>query len=409
MYTHNTSCRICQNEKLEAFLDLGKQPLANSFVNTPNPTDEKLYPLVVYFCRNCNLVQLCDIVDKEELFSSYIYFTSCMPTPKHFIDYAKNVASRFFLSPHKELVVEIGSNDGLLLGAFIESGIRVLGVDPAKNIAKVANERGIPTVADFFTEKLAKQIKEREGKAKIIIGNNVFAHINDINDVVRGIKSLLDKEGGFIFEAPYLMDMLENLAYDTIYHEHVSYLAIRPLVKLFEKFDLEIFNVELHDAQGNSIRAFVGHKDEHEIDSSVKKFIEKELSLKMNSISAYKELAEKIGKTKDDLIKLLYKLKKEGAKIAGYGAPAKGNTLLNYCGIGTNLIDYLTEELPTKIGQFSPGMHIPVIHIEESRKKLPDYFLMLAWNYKDKILAKEKEYRNNGGKFIIPIGGIEIL
>ena len=409
MYTHKTSCRICRSENLEAFLDFGKQPLANSFVNAPNPTDEKLYPLVVYFCHDCNLVQLCDIVGKEELFANYIYFTSYMPTPKHFIDYAKNVANRFHLSPHKELVVEIGSNDGLLLSAFVERGIRVLGVDPAKNIAKIANERGIPTIADFFSEKLAGQIDEKEGKAKIIIGNNVFAHIDDINDVVHGIKELLDKKGVFILEAPYLVDMFENLAYDTIYHEHVSYLAIRPLVKLFDKFDLEIFKVELHDAQGNSIRVFVGHKSEHGIEPSVKKFIEKELSLKMASIGAYKELAKKIEKTKDDLLKLLCELKKKGAKIAGYGAPAKGNTLLNYCGIGTNFIDYLTEELPTKIGQFSPGMHIPVIHIEESRKKPPDYFLMLAWNYKNKILEKEKKYQSEGGKFIIPIGGIKIV
>ncbi|MEK7200878.1 MAG: class I SAM-dependent methyltransferase [Patescibacteria group bacterium] len=409
MYKFNTKCRICSSSKLTKFLDLGAQPLANAFVKNKISVKENYYPLEVYFCHKCNHSQLCHVVDKKELFSHYIYFTSNMPTPQHFIDYAQNVAERFKIKKNDDLIVEIGSNDGLLLSAFIPEKIRILGVDPAKNIAKIANERGVPTVADFFGEKCAQKIEKEHGKAKIIIGNNVVAHIDEKHDLMRGIATLLKDDGVFIFEAPYLMDMFENGAYDTIYHEHVCYLSIRPLQYLCSQFGMEIFDVELHNAQGTSIRVFVAKKGMHKIKPNVAKLVKKELLLKMNKLETYKKLAKRIMQSKIKLLKTLSDLKAKGKKIAGYGAPAKGNTLLNYCKIGPETLDYLTEELPTKIGLFSPGMHIPVIDIREARKNPPDYFLMLAWNYRHKIIPKEKEYIAQGGKFIIPIGDIQII
>ncbi len=409
MYTLKKECRICGSSHLTKFLDLGEQPLANAFVSAIPVAQEPFYPLQVYFCDECNHVQLCHVVDKEELFSQYVYFTSHMPTPQHFVEYAKNVTKRFRLKRNEDLVVEIGSNDGLLLSAFLPEGIRILGVDPARNIAEAAEDRHVPTIVDFFGEKCARRILASHGKAKVIIGNNVVAHIDDKHDLMRGVTALLAEDGVFVFEAPYLVDMFENLAFDTIYHEHVCFLAIRPLQRLCSQFGLEIFDVELQETQGTSIRVFAARSGTRKVMPTVADLVKKEISLGMDSIDAYTRLAERIAASKEKLLRLLSELKAQGKRIAGYGAPAKGNTLLNYFKIGTGTLDYLTEELPTKIGSYSPGMHIPVVDVREARKDPPDYFLMLAWNYKDKILQKEAEYRSKGGKFIIPIGDMQII
>ncbi|MCI0532865.1 class I SAM-dependent methyltransferase [bacterium] len=410
MYTRNKTCRMCKSSDLLPFLDLSPQPPANAFLRPEQFSRERAYPLVAYFCRNCNLAQLLDVVDKRELFSDYVYFTSVMPTtPKHFTDYAKSAAKRFHLKNGKSFVVEIGSNDGLLLRAFQEEGTRVLGIDPAENIAKIANENGIPTIADFWSEALAKKIARENGKAKAIIGNNVVAHINDSIGLVKGVRALLDENGVFIFEAPYLGDMFENLAFDTIYHEHLSFLSLRPLLRLFKKYGMEIFDVEFVRVQGNSFRVFACRKGAYPKSPNVEEAVKKEIGMDLDKFSSYKKLARRVEESKKKLLHILLDLKSKGKSIAGYGAPAKGNTLLNFCKIGPETLDYLTEELPTKIGLSSPGMHIPVIHIKSARKSPPEYFLMLAWNYQDKILEKEKLLRKRGVKFIIPTEGIKIL
>ncbi|MEK9201736.1 MAG: class I SAM-dependent methyltransferase, partial [Patescibacteria group bacterium] len=252
-------------------------------------------------------------------------------------------------------------------------------------------------------------IKKEYGKAKVIIGNNVVAHIDDHRDMVKGVNALLKDDGVFIFEAPYLVDMFENLTFDTIYHEHLSFLSLRPLIRFFEQFGLQIFDVELKSVQGHSFRVFVSKAGVYSVSVRVKKAVEKELRLKMNKFSSYLKLANEVRSQKKKLLTILKNLKSQGKSIAGYGAPAKGNTLLNYYGIGHETLDYLTEALPTKIGLWSPGMHIPVIDIETAHKSPPDYFLMLAWNYKEKIFGKEKAFRDKGGKFIIPVGGVKIL
>ena len=406
MYHHNTKCRICGSENLTKFLNLGNQPLANSFIKDKSEfASEKTYPLAVYFCNECNLVQLLDVVDKKEMFSHYIYFSSGMPKlSNHFQSYAEDVMERF-LKPGN-FVVEIASNDGILLKFFKDSGYKVLGVDPAKNVVEVAEKRGVETVVDFFSEIVGAAISEKYGKAKVIMANNVVAHINDLHDLVKGINNLLAEDGVFVLEAPYLVDMFENLTYDTIYHEHLSFLAVRPLQRLFAQYGFEIFDVEIQQVQGSSLRVFAGRAGKRQISQSVQRLIDKELELGLDSLSAYNALAKKIEEQKQKLTELLHNLKSSGKKIAAYGAPAKGNTMLNYCGLGAGILDYALEDLPAKQGLFTPGMHIPTVDTAYAHQHLPDYFLMLAWNYSHVILGKEKDFLEAGGAFILPNGEI---
>lgn len=409
MFKHNTVCRICQSKNLTKFLDFDQQPLANSFLKDKQEfKDEKFYPLAVYFCHNCNLCQLLDVVSKEEMFSDYIYFTSGMPKiSNHFRAYAEDIMKRF-LKP-EDLVVEIASNDGILLKFFQDAGFRALGIDPAANVVKTAEKLGIKTIVDFFSENLAKQIAEQHGKAKAILANNVVAHIDDHHDLARGISALLTDDGVFVFEAPYLTDMFENLTYDTIYHEHLSYLAVRPLQKLFEQFGLEIFNAQIHAVQGKSLRGFVGRRGRHPISPGVQQLVDLELSMKLDEPQSYERLAKRIEEQKRQLTKILTELKNQGKKIAAYGAPAKGNTMLNYCQIGADILTYALENLPAKQNLFTPGMHIPTVDAAYAHSHEPDYYLMLAWNYEKPILEKEQPYLKKGGKFIIPVEGIRIV
>lgn len=398
---HNTECRICKSKKLTEFLDLGNQPLANSFLKDPEEHEE-VYPLKVYFCEECNLVQLLDVVPKEKLFSDYIYFSSGMPKlSEHFEKYAKDMLQ--FLTP-KDFVVEIASNDGILLKFFKDAGYRIQGIDPAANVVKVAESIGVPTIVDFFSEEVAKKIGE---KAQLILANNVVAHIDDHHDLARGIKALLSADGVFVMEAPYLVDMFENLTYDTIYHEHLSYLSVRPLKRLFQYYGLSIFHAEVNSVQGRSLRLYIGHAGKHEIEESVQNLIALEMIMELNALKAYQELATRIRAQKEQLTKLISSLQKEGKRIAVYGASAKGNTMLNYCQIQG--MEYAVDDLPVKWELYTPGTHIKIVSSKEAKTQEPDYYLMLAWNYEKQILEKEREYLEKGGKFIIPVEGIRIV
>lgn len=408
MLTKNTACRDCGSAKLTLFLDLSDQPPANAFLTKEALAagKETRYPLRAYVCDDCQLVQLIDIVDLDTLFQDYVYLTGGAgpTTPKHFTEYAESIVNRFHLTKDS-FVVELGSNDGLLLSAFQQLGVKkVLGVDPAKNVATIANDRGTPTLAEPWGEDVAKRIAKEHGKADVIIGNNVVAHINDHQGLVRAVKILLAPKGAFVFEAPYLVDMFEHLSFDTIYHEHLACLSVRPLKRMFESAGLEVFDVRGKSVQGVSMRMFVGWPGAHEVTLRVPGFVNKEEGMNLNIVPSYHNLARRIERRMKETTDLLAKLKAEGKRIAGYGAPAKGNTLLNYAKIGPDTLDYLTEELPTKVGKFSPGMHIPVVHIDEARKNPPDYFLVLAWNYLEKILEREDALRKRGTKFIVPIG-----
>lgn len=391
------------------FLNLGEQPLANAFLDEvllqkPEPK----YPLRVAVCASCGLCQLRDVVNPEVLFRDYIYFSSGMPSSDHFQNYAEEVVSNFIL--HKgDLVVEIGSNDGHLLRLIKDAGVDVLGIDPALNIVEIANKRGIETICDFFSTTLACKIGKWRGAAQVIIANNVVAHIDDYYDLFEGVRLLLAEDGVFIFEAPYLLDMFENMAFDTVYHEHLSYLALRPLVQFFPKLGMEIFHVEMLPVQGNSIRVYVCRQGRRGTQNSVFELLKKESLMKLNEVATYLIMAERIRNLKEEVRNLLCELKKQGKKIYGYGASAKGNTLLNYFGVGREIIECITEELPSKIGLYTPGTHIPVIDIREAQNNSPDYYLLLAWNYKNAILKKESEFINSGGKFIMPVGNIRII
>lgn len=416
-YIHKNSCRICGSKNLTKFLDLSKQPLANAFLeNKDDFKAEKKYPLAVYFCHDCNLAQLLDVIDKKILYRNYIYFTSGiisilltanLSRDNHFFIYARDVLKRFLKK--RDFVVEIASNDGAMLSVFQKQGCRVLGIDPAVNIAQVANQRGIETLAEFFDEKISRKIVRRYGQAKAIIANNVVAHIDDHHSLVRGIKELLAPQGIFIFEAPYLADMFENLTYDTIYHEHLSFLAVRPLKKLFEQFGLEFFDIEIQPVQGKSLRGFVCHQGVYPARPSVEQLVEGELKMGLEQLGTYLDLAERVKAQKNKLVAVLKDLKAKGKKISAYGAPAKGNTALNYCQIAPDLIDYAVDDLPIKQNRYTPGMRIPVVDRAYAAANPPDYYLMLAWNYADAILKKEKEFRKNGGKFIIPVEGVKIV
>lgn len=410
LYRKNNHCRVCRSTELVKFISLGRQPLANSFLRkTELNRSESRYPLEVYFCKHCNFVQLLHVVDRNTMFRNYVYFTSGMPKiSDHYRSYALSVMKRYM--PQGGFTVEIGSNDGILLKFFQDSGCRVLGIDPAKNIVKVAEANGVKSICDFFGPTVARKVVDRYGHANALLANNVVAHIDDLHGLCEGVKILLDKNGVFVFEAPYLLDMFENLTYDTIYHEHLSYLAVRPLQRLFSEYNLEIFDAEIVPVQGKSLRAFVGHKGNHHIKTVVEQMVRNELKSGLNRLLTYTKLAKRIANSRDNLIKLMLNLKKKGEVIAGYGAPAKGNTLLNYCHIGSEILDYCLEDLPSKHNLYTPGTHIPVVNRDYAINHVPNYYLLLAWNYRKPILKKERKFLKDGGHFIVPVGDkIEII
>ncbi len=399
---------MCGSEKLTMFLDLGDQPPANRNVKPgewlKNP--EPMYPLKTYFCHDCNLVQLLDVVPKEELFRNYPFISSGVGnTPKHFQEYAQEIRKNFLKTG--DLVVEVGGNDGVLLAEL--KGVKTLNVEPALNIAPLAEKRGVPTIAEFFGSKLAKAIVKKCGLAAVVMGNNSIPHIDNQIDVMKGFKELLADDGVGIIQAHYLGYIFDTLGYGDIYHEHMSYYAIRPLIQFYKKFSLEIFDYQMLPFQGVSIRIYFGHAGEHKVNPKVAALAKEELGKGWNSLDTYVALARDVAKSRDKLVATLAKLKKQGKHIAAYGAAAKGVPILNYAGITDKLIDFCVDGLPDKQGLCMPMSHIPIISPEEARTRKVDYYLLLAWNFREHIAEKESAFVVRGGKFIMPIGDIEIL
>jgi len=398
-------CRICSNQDLLFVLDLGEQPPANSFLKKQKLKKTELkFPLRLFLCKKCFLLQLMDIVDKKLLFSKYLYLTSASkPIVNHFEKYAQDINKKFLKDKKNPLVIEIGSNDGTLLKNFKKFHVSVLGIEPSKNIAKIANKSGIPTKNAFFTSDLIQKLSLKR-KATIIIANNVIAHIENIRDVMVGIKLLLDDLGVFVFEVPYLVDLIKKIEFDTIYHEHLSYFSLFPLIKLMRDSGLEIFDVKKQKVHGGTIRVFVAKKNSFKVKQSVKDMIMDEEIKGMYDFKIYQDFAKNVNSLKESLFAELKLLKKEGKRIFGYGASAKGNVLLNYCKIDTKIIDCIIDTTPLKHGLFTPGTHIPVKSTKIiSTKGDGDVALLLAWNYQEEILRKEKNFRKKGGKFLIPI------
>lgn len=406
------NCRICKSQDLHKFLVLGHHPPSDAFLKAEQLNlPETAYPLDVFFCKNCRLVQLGYLVQPEVLFSSdYPYTSSVSNTmPVHFVEFAKDAVETFGLDSN-DLVIDIGSNDGTLLKGFKNLGVKTLGVEPVDKIARIAESRGIETINAFWSEKIAKKISQDKGKAKVITGTNVFAHVNDLDEFLNGVKTLLDDNGVLILEFPYLVDLIDKIEFDTIYHEHLSYFAIWPLVILFKRFDLEILDVKQFPVHGGSIRVFIKKSSaKWSITDSVNNLINLENQMKLDDIETYKNFAEKVNRLRKDLVYLLRDLKDQGKKIVGYGAPAKGNTLLNYCKIGTDIIDYIVDKSSLKQGVYTPGAHIPVFPVEKLLEDKPDYVLILPWNFKDEIIKQQEKYKESGGKFIIPIPQPQII
>lgn len=400
------NCRLCKSKKLFNFLDLGNHPPSDQFRKKDQLQEPVIfYPLNVNLCEDCGFIQLGYVVPPEILYQDdYPYESSTTETgKKHYYDFASTVVKQFNFNK-TDLAVDIGSNVGVLLEGFKIMGLRTNGVDPAPNICVLAEQRGISTINDFFGENAVTQILQSKGKASVITGTNVFAHVDDLESFMSSVKKLIDeKKGIFIIEAPHLLPLIKNLEYDTIYHEHLSYISIEPLIPFFEKFDMEVIRVDQKEIHGGSIRIFVSNKGNYLVDESVSNIIRNENNEQLRSKDNLLQFAKKVAENKSSINQLIQKLKSENKKIVAVSAPAKGMTLLNYCKLDRQTLDYVTEKSQLKIGRFTPGGDIPVVSDDMLLKEKPDYALLLAWNFAEEIINNNKEYRNNGGKFIIPI------
>lgn len=396
---------MCSGSNLYKFLDLGFTPPADQFRRKDQLQEPDVYyPLDVHVCDDCGLIQLGYVVSPEVLYrNDYPYESSTTKTGhRHWAQFAKSVVERCKLISD-DLVVDIGSNVGVLLGEFKNNGTRVQGVDPAANIVMLARERGIDTICDFFNMETAQQIVRDKGHASVITATNVFAHVHDLNTFMNEVKFLLGENGVFIFEAPYFVNLLKANEYDTIYHEHLSYLSVKPLIPFFKKFDMEVFDIEQVDIHGGSFRVFVGKMSARPVSDQVEKLLKLEQQQEIYSHQRLDLFARAVEKNKRDLVWLLQSIRHDGKRIVGVSAPAKGMTLLNYCGIDRHVLDFVTEKSSLKIGRYTPGAHIPVLPDSALLEYKPDYALLLAWNFADEIMNNLSEFRRNGGKFIIPI------
>ena len=405
MHRIRTTCRACGADRLTCFLTLGPQPLANANLrDISDAGDELTFPLDVYFCETCSLVQLVDVIDPELLFRNYIYVTGTSETiAAHNIAYARTVSDLLGLTAD-DLVVEVASNDGSLLTRFRDLGVRTLGVEPALNIAEIARGHGIESVGEFFDGATGAALREARGPARAVIGNNVLAHVDDTQDFLRGAKALIDGDGLVIVEVPYARTMLERLEYDTVYHEHLCYFSITSLMRLCEAVGLTVVRVDQVSVHGGSIRVYAGLRERYgEVGADVRALADAERESGLTSLARWQQFARDVATQRAQLRDLLERLAGEGRSVAGYGAPAKGNTLLNYCAIGTDLVPYTVDRSALKVGTLTPGMHLPVLPVGTLLERKPDYVLILAWNFADEIMRQQRTYRDAGGQFILPV------
>ncbi|MFE2514654.1 class I SAM-dependent methyltransferase [Streptomyces mirabilis] len=399
-----TTCRMCGAQDWQKVVDFGPVPLADSFLEpAASYDDEPRYPLAVISCRSCRLMSLTHVVDPEVLYRTYPYTTSDSETIKKHMGHVVSVCVERFGIPEGSFVLEIGSNTGSQLRAFQNAGMRTLGIDPARNIATVANERGIETLPEFFSVDTAALVKKTYGTPQLILGRHVFAHIDDVASVAAGVRDLLGPDSLFAIEVPYLVDMLERNEFDTIYHEHLSYFGVGSLVALFQRHGLRVVDAERLAVHGGSILVFVGLDDgTRPTAPAVEELIALEKRSGLHEDATYERFAEHVEQITGELTELVRSLRAEGKRIAGYGAPAKGNTLLNVCGITTDDLEFCCDTTEFKQGLVLPGTHIPVHSPAYAKTQAIDYYLLLAWNYGEEIIAKEASFLANGGRFILP-------
>jgi len=408
---HAAHCRFCGKTLENTFVDLGMSPLCESYVPAEKLNRmEPFYPLHVYVCDRCFLVQLEEYVSAEDIFTEYAYFSSYSDSwLQHAKAYTDMARERFSLNKDS-LVVELASNDGYLLQYFVEKGIPVLGVEPAANVAEVANRKGVPTEVKFFGEKVAGEMAGKGNRADLIVGNNVLAQVPDLNDFVKGMKVLLKERGTITLEFPHLLRLVEENQFDTIYHEHFSYFSLITSEMVFDAHGLTIFDVEELPTHGGSLRIYARHQQEttRPVTRRVLALREKEEKEGFKDIAYYVKFQEKVNETKRKLLEFLIRAKREGKRVAGYGAPGKGNTLLNYCGIRTDFIDFTVDRSHYKQGKFLPGTRIPIHPPDRIREVRPDYVLILPWNLRNEIMAQLAFIREWGGKFVVPIPEVRI-
>jgi len=407
---HRNTCRLCGGTSLTKVLALKASPPANAFVSVDQrDQQQQAFPLDLYFCEDCHHVQLLDVVDPRVLFENYVYVSGTSPVfVKHFTDYAAYVIDNYGPTP-SSLIFDIGSNDGTLLKAFKNLGFRVLGVDPAKDIAANATTAGIPTLTGFYSPAMAKEIRAEHGTASIITANNVFAHIDDLGSVLDGIRLLIDDDGVFVFEVSYLVDVFEHTLFDTIYHEHLAYHTVGPLAAFMRAHDMELIDAVRVPSHGGSLRAVAQPKSgSRPISPSVNNLVQVENEMGLNKAETYVDFGTRIGLLGNQLSARLRDLKAKGQSIAAFGAPAKATTLMYHFEIGPDLIDFIVDDSPLKQGLYSPGMHIPVVPSSAIYDKKPDVIVILAWNFAHPIMEKHKQFTESGGTFIVPLPQLEM-
>lgn len=399
-------CLYCSTKLEFIFADLGALPLCEEFVKPESiNSGQQFYPLQAYVCEECFLVQVGEYVSPEEIYSDYHYFSSYSDSwLRHAKSYVHMMIEKYGVN-QDSFVLEIASNDGYLLQYFRESNIPILGVEPAENVARESIRKGIPTEKEFFGEKTAKDLKRKYKPADLILGNNVLAHVPKINDFVKGLEIMLDEKGIMTFEFPHLLQLVNNNQFDTIYHEHFFYFSFITVQSIFKKHGMKIFDVQELSTHGGSIRIFVTRESnkDYQVSGNVERIVSIEKEKGYLDIDVYRSFAKNVQKTKADILRLLIELKSQGKTIVGYGAPGKGNILLNYCGIRKDFIDYTVDRNPNKQGYFLPGSLIPIFAPDKIRETKPDYVFILPWNLKDEIMKQISYVREWGGQFIVPI------
>ena len=404
-------CRLCGTALLDPVLSLGRTPLANSLLTDADlEHEEPAFPLDLAFCAHCSLVQITETIPPQDLFTEYLYFSSYSDTMLvHAATLARRLVGERKLGP-ESLVIEIASNDGYLLGNYARAGIPVLGIEPARNVARAAIERGVPTMCEFFSEVLGRQLGADGRRADVVHANNVLAHVPDLNGFMEGLASILKADGVAVIEVPYVKDMLDRIEFDTIYHEHLCYFSATALDVLTERHGLRLKHVERLAIHGGSLRLFVTRDEAAGAATpAVQTLLAEEHGWGVRSLAPYRRFAAAVRTVTRDLVDLLTRLRHEGKRVAAYGAAAKGSTLLNFAGIGGDLIQFVVDRSPHKQGRYMPGVHLPISPPGRLLEDRPDYVLLLTWNFADEILAQQREYRQLGGRFIVPLPELTIV
>ena len=402
---------LISGAETETFISFGKMPIANGFLEPKDYPNEHFFELKVGYCPESKMVQLTELVDREKMFhENYAFFSSTSRRmAEHFRRFAESVRESFFADSADPFVVEVGSNDGIMLQNFAGAGIRHLGIEPSANVAKVARDKGIDTISEFFDEEVAKKIVAERGQADAFLGANVICHIPYIQSLMTGVKLLLKPKGVMVFEDPYLGDIIEKTSYDQIYDEHAFYFSVNSVEYLVSRHDLEVIDVIRQPVHGGSMRYVISHKGARPVSENVRRQKQFEQELGLHEPETYRRFAANVAQSKQELVALLEDLKRRGKRVAAYGATSKSTTVTNYCGIGPELVEYISDTTPIKQGKFSPGTHIPVVPHETFAKDPPEYTLLFAWNHAEEIMAKEQRYRESGGRFVLYVPKVATL